>query len=64
MRYLKVDIEGKYVGTDQTIYQPLDEGLEYTAEDLERWAQDIVNQEYSWGHDVVDEADVPEDQRA
>ena len=64
MRYLKVDIEGKYIGDDRTIYQPLDEGVEYTDADLEQYAQDVVNQEFAWGHDVVSEDQVPESERA
>lgn len=62
-KYLKVEIEGKYVGQDTTVYQPLEDGEEYSEKELKEWAQDLVNQEYSWGHSVVDEDEVPEDER-
>jgi hypothetical protein len=61
-KYLKVEIEGKYVGQDVTVYQPLDDE-EYSEKELEEWAQDLVNNEFTWGHSVVDEEDVPEDER-
>ncbi|WP_327292483.1 hypothetical protein [Streptomyces sp. NBC_01198] len=62
-RYVKVDIEGKFVGTDVTVFTPLDDGKEYSPDELEEIAQDVVNQEYTWGFDVVDESEVPEGER-
>jgi hypothetical protein len=61
--YLKVYIEGKFVGTDTTVYEKLDDLTLYSPEELEGIAQDIVNNEYSWGHEVVDESEVPEEGR-
>ncbi|ATI18761.1 hypothetical protein SEA_DAUDAU_60 [Streptomyces phage Daudau] len=63
VRYVKVDIEGKFIGSDVTVYAPLEDGVEYTPDEIEDIAQDLVNQEYTWGHDVVDESEVPEDER-
>ncbi|MFD7259355.1 hypothetical protein [Streptomyces sp. NPDC059874] len=63
MRYLKVEIEGKYIGTDSTLYSPLDEGADYSEEELVAMAQDMVNQEYAWGHEVVEEGQVPAGER-
>ncbi|AFO10925.1 hypothetical protein ELB20_59 [Streptomyces phage phiELB20] len=63
MKYLKVDIEGKFVGSDVTLYARLDGDEEYTDADLDEIAQNLVNEEYPWGQSIVDERDVPEGDR-
>ena len=63
MKYLKVDIEGKFVGSDVTLYARLDGDEEYTDADLDEIAQNLVNEEFPWGQSVVDERDVPEGER-
>ncbi|AFU62113.1 hypothetical protein D854_gp29 [Streptomyces phage R4] len=63
MKYLKVEIEGKFVGSDVTLYARLDGDEEYTDADLDEIAQNLVNEEFPWGQSVVDERDVPEGDR-
>ncbi|AVO22544.1 hypothetical protein PBI_PAEDORE_61 [Streptomyces phage Paedore] len=63
MKYLKVEIEGKFVGSDVTLYARLDGDEEYTDADLDEIAQNLVNEEFPWGQSVVDERDVPEGER-
>lgn len=61
MKYLRVNISGRY--GDEHVYERLDPLTEYSEKDLEEIGQDLVNQEYSWGVEVVDEEEVPEDER-
>lgn len=67
--YLKVHIEGPYVSDDHTRYELIDGYKDedgevlWSNEELEERAQDVVNQVYSWGHSVVPESEVPEDER-
>ncbi|QDP44261.1 hypothetical protein KGG70_gp23 [Streptomyces phage Celia] len=63
MRYLKVEIEGRFINTDITTYVPLEEGDEKDDALLEQLAQEAVNQEMPWGFAVVDESEVPEGER-
>jgi len=63
VKYLKVEIEGKFVGSDVTLYARLDGDEEYTDADLDEIAQNLVNEEFPWGQSVVDERDVPEGER-
>lgn len=62
-RYLRVDVEGPVVGSGRIVYTALDGATDYTDKDLEEIAQDVVNSVYSWGHSVVDESEVPENDR-
>lgn len=64
MKYLKVMIEGPVVGSDVTHYEKLDPLTEYTEKDLDQVAADVVGNYYSYGHQTVDEADVPERERS
>lgn len=62
--YLQVHIEGPYVNDDHTRYEELDgEPGDWSDEELESLAQDVVNQVYTWGHKVVPESEVPEGER-
>lgn len=61
MKYLKVHIEGKYVGTDEVSYHRLD-GSE-TLEDLDAIAREQFEQYAEYGHEVVDEDEVDEGDR-
>lgn len=61
MKYLRVSISGRY--GDEQVYERLDPLTEYSERDLKEIGQDLVNQEYSWGVEVVDEEEVPEDER-
>lgn len=64
-KYLKVHIEGPCINDDVTKYEELedyDESPWTEAELLDR-AQEMVNETYTWGHDVVNEEDVPEGER-
>lgn len=63
MKYLKVEIEGKFTSSDITAYTPLDPLTEYSDVDLRELGQEIVNNELPWGYEVVDEDDVPEGER-
>lgn len=63
MKYLKVTIETPY---DTLVrYTPLDDGAEYSQDDLERIGQDVVNEVCSWGigERLLDESEVPEGER-
>lgn len=61
MKYLKVTVNSRY--GDETLYTPLDEGAEYTESDLLEIGQDLMNNEFSWGMEEVDESEVPEGDR-
>jgi len=63
MKYLRVTVDGPYE-TD-VLYVPLEDGQEYTQEELVRVGQDAVNDRYSWGigDGPIDEDEVPEDER-
>ena len=63
MKYLRVDIEGPTIGSDQTEYVALDDDKTYSEKDLEDLGQDAVNQVCTWGGSVVDESEVPENER-
>lgn len=64
MKYLRVDIEGCVIGCcSEPIYTALDGLTEYTDKDLVEIGQDIVNEQHSWGYEVVDENEVPENER-
>lgn len=60
-RYLRIDIEGPYVGTDRTSY------VELTGDETEAVLDEIAYDAYleyaSYGYSVVDEGDVPEGER-
>lgn len=62
-RYLRVSISGKY--GDEVHYTPLEDGVDYTWEELQQIGQDVVNEEYSWGigEELLDESEVPEGKR-
>lgn len=62
-RYLRVSISGKH--GDEVHYAALEDGVDYTLEELQQIGQDVVNEEYSWGFDeeLLDESEVPEDHR-
>jgi hypothetical protein len=62
-KYLRVTISGPY--NEEIRYVPLDDGVEYSWEELQQIGQDVVNEVYSWGIDeeLLDEEDVPEEGR-
>lgn len=63
MRYLKVTIETPY---DTLVrYTPLEDGKEYSEDDLMAIGQDLVNEVCSWGigERLLDESEVPEGER-
>lgn len=63
MRYLKVTIETPY---DTIVrYTPVEDGTEYSRDDLEKIGQNTVNEVCSWGigEGLVDESEVPEGER-
>lgn len=60
-KYLRVDIERGLAGQDVTEYHQL-EGDE-TNKDLEEIAADVLANYCSYGHSIVDESDVPANQR-
>ncbi len=60
-KYLRVDIERGIAGEDVTVFHPLD-GDE-TEADRKQTAADIFQDKCNYGFSVVDESDVPEDQR-
>lgn len=67
--YLKVHIEGPYVSDNHDRYEELEDYLDedgdvtYSDSELLSHAQDMVNQFYTWGHEVVTEDQVPEGER-
>lgn len=63
MKYLKVSLETPYDSVD--LYAPLEEGQEYSQDDLLQIGQDAVNNWCSWGigDGPVDESEVPEGER-
>lgn len=63
VRYLRVDIEGCNVGCGLTLFSALDPMTEYTDADLEEIGQDLANEQHSWGWEVVEEDEVPENER-
>lgn len=68
-RYLKVHIEGPGVHDEVTKYEELEDYLDedgeptWTEDEVLARAQDIVNEVYSWGHEVLTEDQVPEGDR-
>lgn len=62
-KYLKVHVETPYDQVD--LYVPLEDGQEYTQEELARIGQDAVTEWCSWGigDGPIDESEVPEDER-
>jgi hypothetical protein len=61
MKYLKVIVSSRY--GDETLYAPLENGKRYTSGELLEIGQDLVNNEFSWGMEEVDESEVPEGDR-
>lgn len=62
-KYLKIVIESQFVGQDITQYIELSDDEVDNESLLVELGQQAVNEAYPWGHDVVDEADVPESER-
>ena len=63
MKYLRVSLETPYDSVD--LYAPLEDGREYSQEELLEAGQDMVNNWCSWGigDGPVDESEVPENER-
>jgi hypothetical protein len=63
-KYLRVSVETPYDSVD--LYAPLEDGEEYTQEDLLAIGQDTVNNWCSWGigEGPIDESEVPEGERS
>jgi hypothetical protein len=61
--YIRVDVEGCVQGCcNDPLYGRLD-NPPYTEDQLLEIGQDMVNEQHSWGYHVVNEEDVPEDER-
>lgn len=60
-RYIRVHVEGPTIGSDQTLYGKLDDDV--TEDEALQIGQDLINEAYPWGHDVIDESEVPEGER-
>lgn len=62
-KYLKVSVETPYDSVD--LYAPLEDGREYSQEELLGIGQDTVNDWCTWGigEGPIDEDEVPEDER-
>lgn len=62
MKYLRVQVEGPVIGSNRTVFEPL-EDREYDEKELDEISQDLAAEVFSWGHSVVDESEVPESER-
>lgn len=61
-KWIKVNIEGSTVGSEQTLYIEVDKGL--TEKQILDEAQDAVNEAIGgWGVQEVDESEVPENEQ-